>query len=202
MKEDYLWDKTGKDPDIEKLENALAVFRYKETAPPELPAKVLPFRKKEPQPQRKIFSFAFAAAAGLLFGIIALGVWIQVLKNNAEIPADLAKAAKTEIVLPTPEPPIVDGIEVLPFDKAENPKQFAARKIVATRRNVPVKISRKEMKARNTKATKPSEKLTKEEQYAYDQLMLALSITSSKFKIVKDKVEGIEEKNAVVKGGQ
>ena len=39
MKEDYLWDKTGSDPEIEKLENALKAFRYQETAPPELPAK-------------------------------------------------------------------------------------------------------------------------------------------------------------------
>ena len=43
MNEDYLWDKTGEDPEIEKLENALQVFRYKETAPPALPAKALPF---------------------------------------------------------------------------------------------------------------------------------------------------------------
>ena len=201
MKEDYLWDKTGEDADIEKLENALAVFRYKEAAPPELPAKVLPFRKEEPHERRRIFSYAFAAAACLLFGIIALGVWIQVLRSNTEIPASLMEKAKTEIVLPTPEPPIADP-NILPLDNVENQKQFPARKIVATRRNVPVKISRKETKARNVKATKPAEKLTKEEQYAYDQLMLALSITSSKFKIVKDKVEGTEEKNAVVKGGQ
>ena len=202
MKEDYLWDKTGEDADIEKLENALAVFRYKETAPPELPAKVLPFRKEEPQQQRRIFSFAVAAAACLLFGIIALGVWIQVLKNTAEIPADLAEKAKTEIVMPTPEPPIVDGKLVLPVDDVENQKRFPARKIVAPRRNIPVKISRKETKTRNVKATRPSEKLTKEEQYAYDQLMLALSITSSKFKLVKDKVEGTEGKNAVIGNGQ
>ncbi len=27
MKDDYLWDKTGKDSEIEKLENALQIFR-------------------------------------------------------------------------------------------------------------------------------------------------------------------------------
>lgn len=201
MKEDYLWDKTGEDADIEQLENALAVFRYKETAPPELPAKVLPFRKEEPHERRRIFSYALAAVACLLFGIIALGVWIQVLKNNTEIPANLAETAKPEIVLPTPQT-LIDEPDVSPFDKVENPKQFPARKIVANRKDAPVKTSRKTAKTQNVKAAKPSEKLTKEEQYAYDQLMLALSITSSKFKLVKDKVEGIEEKNAVVKGGQ
>lgn len=202
MKEDYLWDKTGEDPDIERLENALQVFRYKETAPPELPAKVLPFRKEEPAAApRKIFSFALAAAACLVFGIIALGVWLQVLKNNAEVPADLTQTAKPEIAEPPPETPVGDP-DVLPVENVENPKQFSARKIAAIRRIVPVKISRKETKARNVRATKPDVRLTKEEQYAYDQLMLALSITSSKFKLVKDKVEGTEEKNAVIGNGQ
>ncbi len=36
MKEDYLWDKTGENHEIERLENALKMFRYKETAPPSL----------------------------------------------------------------------------------------------------------------------------------------------------------------------
>lgn len=204
MKEDYLWDKTGSDPDIEKLENALVVFRYKETAPPELPAKILPFRKEEPQakPQRRIFSFAVAAAACLVFGVIALGVWIQFLKNNAGVnQEELTVTAKPEIVVPQPKAPFGD-IEVLPVDNVENAKQYPARKIVAIRRNVPVKISRKTAKARNTKAEKPEVQLTKEERYAYDQLMLALSITSSKFKLVKDKVEGTEEKSAVIGNGQ
>jgi hypothetical protein len=51
-------------------------------------------------------------------------------------------------------------------------------------------------RAQNIETKKP-EALTKEEKYAYDQLMLALSITSSKLKMVKDKVAGVEEKNAV-----
>jgi hypothetical protein len=41
------------------------------------------------------------------------------------------------------------------------------------------------------------ETLTAEEKYAYDQLMLALSITGSKLKIVKDKIAGTEDQNAV-----
>jgi hypothetical protein len=32
--------------------------------------------------------------------------------------------------------------------------------------------------------------------------MLALSITSSKFRLVKDKIDGTEEKNSVLKNGQ
>ncbi|HEX8367842.1 MAG TPA: hypothetical protein VF604_04820 [Pyrinomonadaceae bacterium] len=201
MKEDYLWDKTGEDPDIERLENALQVFRYKETAPFELPAKVLPFRKEEPAPPRKIFSFALAAAACLVFGIIAPGVWLQILRNDAQTQASLTEKVKPEIFAP-PKAPIVVGTVDLPAGSVENTKQYPARKIAAIRRNVPVKISRKETKAPNVRSAKQEVRLTKEEQYAYRQLMLALSITSSKFKLVKDKVEGIEEKNAVIGNGQ
>ncbi|HLL99831.1 MAG TPA: hypothetical protein VK400_02145 [Pyrinomonadaceae bacterium] len=212
IKEDYLWDKTGEDADIETLENALQVFRYKETAPPELPAKVLPFRKEEPKPApRRIFSFAVAAAACLAFGVIALGVWLQILNNSVQVnQANLTEKAEPEIVLP-PEPQqasIVPKSVDSPVDNAGNLKQSSARKPVAARRNaplaVPVKISQKIAKTRNAKAAKPNvARLTKEEQYAYDQLMLALSIAGSKFKLVKDKIDGgAEEKTDVLANGQ
>lgn len=212
MKEDYLWDKTGNDPDIERLENTLRVFRCKETAPPELPlpAKVLPFRKEEPSPQRarrRIFSFAVAAAAAcLVFGIIALSVFrLQILNNNEQARADLTEKAAPEIVSPPVlKEPIVSKNDDLPLaGSVRNSKQFPARKIGGIRRDIPAKIPRKTAKARDAGAAKPNvARLTKEEQYAYDQLMLALSITSSKFKLVRDKVEGTEEKNAVAGDGQ
>ena len=47
MNEDYLWNRIGqKIAEIEKLENALKAFRYQEIAPPELPAKIIPFETK------------------------------------------------------------------------------------------------------------------------------------------------------------
>jgi len=198
MKEDYLWDKTGEDSEIENLENALRVFRYKETAPPELPAKVLPFRNETP---RQSLRFAMAMAACVMFGVIALGVWLQVLKNNMETGVDSAETIKPQNESRQTEIPFVPK-PVEPFlVKIENSKQPLKRKIIALRgKFVPTGNDRKETK--NIKAVKPDVRLTKEEQYAYDQLMLALSITSSKLKLVKDKVEGIDEKNAVLRSGQ
>lgn len=215
MKEDYLWDKTGGDPEIERLETALQAFRSRETAPPELPlllpAKILPFRKEEPSPQprlqrpRRIFSFAAAAAACLLFGVIALGVWLQTLNNKEQVRADLTEKAKPEIVLPTivKEPFVLKNADS-PLENIRSSNRFPARKISAIPRNAAaVKTSRRMTKAPSVRAAKPYDAaLTKEEQYAYDQLMLALSITSSKFKLVKDKVEGTEEKTAVAGDGQ
>ncbi len=40
-------------------------------------------------------------------------------------------------------------------------------------------------------------KLTEEEKAAYEKLMLALSITSSKLKIVKDKVQNLDDQTAI-----
>ena len=42
MNNDYLWDKTGEDAEIESLENLLGGLRFQPTAPPALPAAVAP----------------------------------------------------------------------------------------------------------------------------------------------------------------
>ena len=174
MKEDYLWDKTGRDPEIEELENALAVFRYKETAPPELPAKVLPFVKKETP--RSFMRYAFAVAACVAIVAISLGVWLQVSENTSDI--KFVEAIATE---ETPE------------SSDEPSDKKPGEKIVKVTKTAPV-VKHKTLarKPKNHKAPK----LTKEEKYAYDQLMLALSITSSKLKIVKDKIENSDDKTA------
>src|SRR5688500_9810075 len=83
MKEDYLWDKTGSDAEIEKLETALRFFRCEETAPPVIPAKVLPFVKKD-SPQRS-FTFLRAIAACLALTSISLGVGILISNTKKEI---------------------------------------------------------------------------------------------------------------------
>jgi hypothetical protein len=208
MKEDYLWDKTGTDPEIEKLENALAVFRYRETAPPELPAKVLPFGEIKKKTPRRIVSFAFAAAAACLaFFIVSLVVWFQFSRSNIEVVNDLPKTSTTQKNIELPgkesgEKP-EDAAPVKPDDstviKIQNPKQYTKTNLAKVRKTAPVTARPNKTIAQNTKVKKPSVRLTEEEQYAYRQLMLALSITSSKLKLVKDKVEGLEEQNAVLK---
>ena len=45
MNEKYLWDKTGEDFEIEKLENALKSLSYRETAAPRIPVKTAPEKK-------------------------------------------------------------------------------------------------------------------------------------------------------------
>jgi hypothetical protein len=186
--EDYLWDKTGEDPEIEKLENALSVFRYKETAPPELPAKVLPFTTKKETP-RSFFRFAYAAAACVAFFAIALGVWFQVSNNKidvAEIPAEITAPVAVENKI-TDDVSAKDSVE----PSVVAPKQIAKREVVKVKKQV-YKIK---AAPRVVKVQPETVALTSEEKYAYNQLMLALSITGAKLRLVSEKIEGTEKGN-------
>jgi len=196
MKEDYLWDKTGAvDPEIERLENAMAVFRYQETQPPALPAKIIPFERKTP---RGFFRLAFAFAACVAFVIVSLSVLFQFSGKKIEV----AKVS-TETIAPQAVEKVLDQAPVKNTDdfiveRGKSLKQPAERKIIKVSKVVQPVARQNKLIAQNGEVKKPTVILTKEEKFAYDQLMLALSVTSSTFKKVKDKVEGVEEKNAVL----
>lgn len=200
MKEDYLWDKTGNDPEIEKLENALWAFRYVETASPEIPAKVASFPVRR---QRKTFRFAIAAAACIAFGVISLGVWFQILKNNMN--AEQAFIIETQTlnggvipeITPAEENFPVESLPVPAWRETVNLNKPFQRKVIKTRQTVPAVNRQKVLNNQAAKRPTPEVILTEEEQYAYNQLILALSITGSKLKIVKDTIEGAEEKIAI-----
>lgn len=194
MKEDYLWNKTGEDPEIQRLENALQVFRYRETAPPALPAKIIPFERKTP---RKFFRLAFTFAACAAFAIVSLGVWLQISSEEIEVAKD-----STETTVPqvgkkvsgeTADEKPDDLPDSLTVKKVEVPKQSTEQKVIKVRKLVPAIVRQNKTIAQNVQVKKPTVKLTKDEKYAYDQLMLALSITSSKLKLVEEKIYGVEE---------
>jgi hypothetical protein len=207
MNEEYLWDKTGEDAEIEKLENALRAFRYKENAPPALPAKIVPFTKQAEKalPQKRgNFRFAFALAACAAFVFFGLSVWTRISSEKFET----AKTGSSEIKAETPREmqnnqEIQENIvSISETNKIDSPKKSVQPKAVKIKAVAAPKTRSSKLVAKNSEAKKPPVKLTEEEQYAYDQLMLALSITSSKLKIVKDKVEGIEQRTALVSDGK
>ncbi|MBA3600315.1 MAG: hypothetical protein H0W45_03610 [Acidobacteria bacterium] len=199
MKEDYLWDKTGKDPEIQRLENALRMFRYEETAPPALPAKIIPFERNTP---RKFFRLAFAFAACAAFAVFSLGVWLQISSEKIEVAKDstettaplVSKKVSDEIADEKPD----DLPNNLVIKKVEVPRQSAEQKIIKVRKLVPASVRQNKPIAQNIQVEKPPVKLTKDEKYAYDQLMLALSITSSKLKLVEEKIYGVEETKTIL----
>lgn len=223
-KEEYLWSKTGTaDSEIERLENALQVFRYDaaSNAPHVLPAKVVPFSKKSSLPSfstHRVFRRALAFAACAAFVAVLLGVRYQIDSNNnySEISSAEALVVSENYASFPDDEPVINEVKNSVTSKSsgysvakkiEYTKQSEGRKPVKARRVFSAIDSQKtdfrsKKIVRNVEPVKQIVKLTAEEKYAYERLILALSITSSKFKLVKDKVEGREEKRAVRENGR
>lgn len=183
MKDDYLWDKTGDDPEIKKLEGVMAVFRYEQTPPPPFQAQIVTLVEKEPR-LRWSFALAFAAAAVV---VTSLGVWFQ-MSGDATAPAqNLARN-----IAPPPKQTVPDG---LPIQRPiEMPVAVAPRQ--AKLKSQPGDLSARRgarPAAKILAREKRTVTLTAEERYAYDQLMLALSITGSKLKVVQDTIDRVED---------
>ncbi|MEZ5427922.1 MAG: hypothetical protein R2747_16750 [Pyrinomonadaceae bacterium] len=187
MKEDYLWDKTGEDGEIERLENVLRVFRAPETATPSVSFD--PVQAKEEKPRRrKLFflspTFAFGATAMALMILVA-GIWFRFPNQNLSVGDNLAKSITPEIDIEIPETAPESQSAISPTRNRQRP--------------LLKKIRNPKSKTRNRINPKSEVPLTEEEKYAYNQLMLALSITSSKLKMVRDKVEGSESQKIITK---
>lgn len=190
MNEDYLWNKTGEDAEIAELENALSVFRYEPTAAPILPVKAA---VTEGRAGWKL-SFAFAAAVCVVAAVY-ISFWISEQQNELmfETGQSIAENRVGEKILPHEKP-----LEEAFPEKAE----IVDRKEEENRRSQPVRVAktavnrtRKTPTAAHAVASKkPIPALTSEEKHAYQQLMLALSITGSQLKIVKESINGGNER--------
>lgn len=180
MNEEYLWDKTGRDPEIERLETVLRNLAYKENDLPLMPAKILTLPEARPRwsfSLRMAFATAFAA-------VLCLGLGALIFVQMRTAPDQILTVAQPEDAAPPTTGPnrIVDPAATVPT--------VSRRDFVPVRQNV---TPQKRIAVRTVhKAIRrePEVKFTNEELYAYNQLMLALSITSSKLKIVNDKVNG------------
>lgn len=202
MKEDYLWDKTGSDPEIEGLENALKAFRYKET-------ELLPMPVRETispeKPRRQwFFALAFAGAAACI--VLAISV-IVLRQTTSPKPSDTVASSPQpvdKVVSPNEPLQVVDNNtpQQEPSKKQQKPapakpEQFRPQYLVLRTPEIEEEKPRGNSVKRNRpakmqKASYQKPEFTKEEKDAYDKLMLALSITSSQFKTVKDKVNGVK----------
>jgi hypothetical protein len=185
MNEEYLWNKTGDDTEIKKLENALGAFRYREDSPP-----VLPIVETEPRSNGWRFSLVFATAAFATVAIAAVG-WFQISTGNDDdeitfvyYPA-VENTQQQQQQSVEPQPPVVE-----PQPAPKQPTLRGRPVIQSTYASAPLPQKR----TPNPKTQKVStESLTAQERYAYNQLMLALSISSAKLKIVHDAVNGVED---------
>jgi len=183
MNNEYLWEKTGEDPEIAKLENALAAFRYREDAPPARAVAVV-----ERNSFRSRLAIAFAAPAFAAVAIAA-GLWLS-YDDETEIifihqpPAQETFEKPSEIRTPVVQP-VTQPKQ--PINRRSHGAQFASTRTP----------QRSQEKVHSRKPATVA--LTQEERYAYHQLMLALSISSSKLKVVQDAINGVESNETSTK---
>jgi hypothetical protein len=189
MNENYLWDKTGEDAEIEKLEDLMKGFRQSKISAPKLPQIEAPKLVKK---SRKIFRYLIAIAACVAFAIISIGFWVNSSINKNDEVAN--KIVPNENLSKPETPQQVDSdfdykVADVPIRKEKNSRPIPA-KLVSLKRN---EQKNEMVKVRLKIDQNPREvKLTADEKFAYEQLKLALSITGTQLKIVKDKVEGDE----------
>ena len=181
MNNEYLWEKTGEDAEIANLENALAAFRYREDTPPALPVAAV-----ERKPFRLRLAIAFAAPAFAAVAIAA-GLWFRydetelIFIHQPAVQETVEKPSEIRTPAVQPAPP------KQPIDRRSHGVQYASTR--TPRRS-----------QERSHARKPETvALTQEERYAYRQLMLALSISSSKLKVVQDAINGVESNETSTK---
>jgi|CXWL01.1.fsa_nt_gi hypothetical protein len=185
MKDEYLWDKSGSDAEIEGLENTLSRFRYAAIDPPELPAtNIIKFAKT---PQRRWFAYFFAAA-GCLTLVMLVGVWLRSGETGNNVTSTVA------IVAPVVNRDMTPKSKV-PVSKLANEPKPALTTLTSTPKSFRSRAIR--AKPRLQRQQMPLV-LTAEEKYAYGQLMLALSITGSKLRMVREMVDGSDDKAPIV----
>ncbi|CAN5351713.1 hypothetical protein BH10ACI2_BH10ACI2_11840 [soil metagenome] len=184
MNEDYLWDKTCSDAEIEGLENMLSAFRYRETEAPGLPAvNIVSVVEKAPWWR---FSLGFAFAGAMAFVVMGAGLFWLIPRYNAEVSTVRKEISGRAIETPVGNnvPTTERSFSSVPVSKTVSAQPRAVKQVVHTAFR-PQRTVAKEEKVE-------VKDLTKEEKFAYNQLLLALSITSSKLKVVQDTIDNVK----------
>lgn len=186
MNKDYLHEKMGSDPEIEGLEDLLAVYRFEPGRAPVLPIETVETRRS--WFAWLTLSFAAGAAAVAVFaGLLAYGRIEKLLDQYAGRP-EISERVTPAVAIPSNEvnvAPAVKNSDVaitdpeLPNIAKPTPQRVAFRKPRIATHSEPKAV--------------PAVTLTKQEKYAYDQLMVALYITGTKLKVVQDTIDRVDD---------
>lgn len=185
MKEDYLWDRSGHDAEVERLEELLSTFRFSDEIAPR--SNVVEFRVRSRSGRQP---WILAIAASVAIGSIAIGAWTLSSTVNETAPAE---STQSNVEVRAADLPVIATIQIPQHANTVNPVSSSR-----IRRGKNRASAQKAFLAGRTTRRKPagSPSLTADETQAYNQLMLALSITSEKLQIVRDTVNGSDEKNS------
>ena len=105
MNDDYLWDKSGEpDPQIQQLEEILGTLRYQPK-----PLKL---------PSRRNYLPLLAIAASVALALLAAGLWLQIQRSEASIPA---------VALSRPADPIIGPPLSVKSVETNSPKRVKPR---------------------------------------------------------------------------
>jgi len=187
MNSEYLFEKKGSDPDIERMEDLLSVYRIGPVAPALARAELTEITT--PAASRFRFVFTYVSVLASFAVLLTAAVWTigkfrnQSVELTAVSPAVVISDPRPADVVPS-TPPAVVSAKANPAEKHE-PLPPRTVKPATVR---PVQFAKY---VRPRSAAKP--KLTAEEQYAYDQVRVALWLAGSKLKVVQDTINRTDE---------
>ena len=185
---DYLWDKTGDaDPEVARLEELLGELRYRPQKFElllELPAA----DARRVRARRAILSWPALAAAAALVLMALAGLWLAVVRREAQRPSQIVNAP------PTSQP-------VAPPEKVEAPALASASKAVdesAGRAPKGRAVDRATRRAKNSlvrrETSGPQQVVmihSPEVEEAKKKLLLALRLTSAELSFVQRKTSEV-----------
>jgi hypothetical protein len=181
-----LWDRTGECPEIEELERELAVFRLADDSLPLIPP-VAVTASTEASPAGTARSWRWLLPVTALAGVIMLGVFVGfqtgfkndgVTKVKTEISAERQQLPKDELVASNAQPIPDEDVDTKRETRVET------KPAVVTHRKMKL-VPKSAVKGRRNQKSDVSI----EEKAAYEQLVLALSITGAKLRLVQEKTQ-------------
>lgn len=195
MKNDYLWDKSGSDPAIERIEKSLKVCAFEK-------CEFRVNRDPMPTPQKTAESLGFSwrwlrspsrafAAAVILF---ATGIVLVFLAGERDrpgsakvrgIPVGDVVVSREALREDTQQPTIEREVRLVRDESTPKPRTTRLKLINGT-----------DLRPRVNRRKTAGVSFSAEEKRAYRQLMFALSLTGEKLRLVNDAVNGQSAESA------
>ena len=189
MSDQYLFEKQGSDAEIERLESLLAAYRIEPIAP------------QLNEPERSVSKPGIFAWFRMGYAVAFAAV--VVVLGTAVVTVRYFDRAEREVVAISPaEPPEADRSFVAPsvIDRAavddKIPNNERPTTVKKAKQILPAAARRERGVIGSNTVARETPRLTKEEKYAYDQLMVALWITGSKLKVVQDTINRVDDTKA------
>lgn len=191
MKDDYLWDRSGKpDPEIQQLEDILGELRY-QPQPLDTPARTQPSRSR-------FFIRGLAVAAAIAMIVLGLGLWLGMQRRHGveftktdskPVEKEDSRQAAAGTVDEKKLSGLVasNGAEQKPSDKRSGSRP--------SRGTLAFNAKGTRRASAGAPTLDPNE--LAEAEAAKEKLMLALRLTSSKLNLAQKRIQGAGSDNSV-----